>query len=173
MIYISDHGDWLGDHGLILKGPMHYEGLLRVPMIWRGPGVPAGARIDAPVSTLDLLPSFAELTGCAPLQVAHGTSLVPVWEGRATRDHAYNEWELLPTRTGVALSLRTVRTHRHKLTVDLRSGAGELYDLGADPHELDNLWDVPAAAAVQAELMARVMARPDDMRPVQVQVGMA
>ncbi|WP_415403870.1 sulfatase-like hydrolase/transferase [Tateyamaria sp. SN3-11] len=42
VIYISDHGDWLGDHGLILKGPMHYDGLLKVPMIVRGPGVPAG-----------------------------------------------------------------------------------------------------------------------------------
>ena len=38
VIYVSDHGDWLGDHGLVLKGPMHYEGLLRVPMIWNGPG---------------------------------------------------------------------------------------------------------------------------------------
>ena len=35
--YTSDHGDWLGDHGLVLKGPMHFEGLLRVPMIWNGP----------------------------------------------------------------------------------------------------------------------------------------
>ena len=43
VIYISDHGDWLGDHGLILKGPMHYEGLLRVPMIIRGPGRGCGA----------------------------------------------------------------------------------------------------------------------------------
>ena len=41
VIYLSDHGDWLGDHGLILKGPMHYEGLLRVPLIMRGPGIPA------------------------------------------------------------------------------------------------------------------------------------
>ena len=54
VIYISDHGDWLGDHGLILKGPMHYEGLLRVPMIVRGPNVRAGAVVDKPISTLTL-----------------------------------------------------------------------------------------------------------------------
>ena len=42
VVFTSDHGDWLGDHGLILKGPMHYEGLLRVGCILRGPGVPAG-----------------------------------------------------------------------------------------------------------------------------------
>lgn len=173
VIYISDHGDWLGDHGLILKGPMHYDGLLKVPMIVRGPGVPAGGRVDDPVSTLDLLPTFAELAGAAPLQTVHGASLKPLWEGRGHRDFALNEWELLPTRTGVALSLRTVRTATHKLTVDLRSGAGELYDLRADPHELTNLWDRSDASDVQAELMAMIHSRPDDMRPIQTQVGIA
>lgn len=46
VIYTSDHGDWLGDHGLVLKGSMHYEGLLRVGMIVRGPGIPAGKVVD-------------------------------------------------------------------------------------------------------------------------------
>jgi len=173
VIYVSDHGDWLGDHGLILKGPMHYDGLLKVPMIVRGPGVPAGGRVDDPVSTLDLMPTFAELAGADPLHRAHGASLKPLWAGDGHRDHAYNEWELLPTRTGVALSLRTVRTRTHKLTVDLRSGAGEMYDLVADPHELHNLWDMDAHRAVQADLMARVHARPDDAGPIRAQVGMA
>ncbi|MEM7632510.1 MAG: sulfatase-like hydrolase/transferase [Pseudomonadota bacterium] len=173
VIYISDHGDWLGDHGLILKGPMHYEGLLRVPLIIRGPGVPAGERVDAPVSTLDMLPTFAELAETAPLHSIHGASLCPLWQGRGRRDHAYNEWELLPTRAGVGLSLRTVRTRTHKLTVDMTSGAGELYDLGDDPHELKNLWDDPNAVTAQEALMAKALARPDDMRPIQTQVGMA
>ena len=173
VIYISDHGDWLGDHGLILKGPMHYEGLLRVPLILRGPGVPAGQRVPEPVSTLDLAPTFADLAGTAPLHAVHGTSLRPVWEGRETRAYAYNEWELLPTRAGVALSLRTVRTRTHKLTVDLQSGAGELYDLVADPDEMENLWDQHKAADMQAQLYAMAMARPDDAGPIRTQVGMA
>ena len=42
VIYTSDHGDWLGDHGLILKGPMPYEGLLRIPLLVKGPGIAAG-----------------------------------------------------------------------------------------------------------------------------------
>lgn len=173
VIYISDHGDWLGDHGLILKGPMHYEGLLRVPMIVKGPGVPAGKRVDEPVSTLDLGPTFFDYGGAEPLQAQHGQSLRPLIEGAGTREFAMNEWDLLPTRAGVALSLRTVRTRRHKLTVDLISGAGELYDLRADPYELENLFDAPSAAGVKAELMAMIERRPDDCRPQQVQVGMA
>ncbi|MEM9755622.1 MAG: sulfatase-like hydrolase/transferase [Pseudomonadota bacterium] len=173
VIYISDHGDWLGDHGLILKGPMHYEGLLRVPMILRGPGVPAGKSVTAPVSTIDLSPTFLDWSGAAPLHAQHGQSLRPLIEGDGTRDYAYNEWELLPTRAGVALSLRTVRTHTHKMTVDNLSGAGELYDLGADPHERVNLYDDPSAAHIRAELAAYIARRPNDLRGHQVQVGMA
>ena len=90
-----------------------------------------------------------------------------------SREFAYNEWELLPTRTGVALSLRTVRTRTHKLTVDMQSGAGELYDLENDPHELVNLFEAANAAPIRAELEAMIASRPDDALPLQTQVGMA
>lgn len=174
VIYISDHGDWLGDHGLILKGPMHYEGLLKVPMIVRGPGVPKGKKVDEPVSTLDLGPTFLDYAGGKPLQTQHGSSIRPLVEtDSATREYSFNEWQLLPTRAGVELSLRTVRTKQHKLTVDLISSAGELYDLHSDPHELDNLFDKPEVSKIQSQLMEMINNRPDDMRPNQVQVGMA
>ena len=174
VIYYSDNGDWLGDHGLILKGPMHYEGLLRVPLIVRGPGVPAGKVADAPVSTLDLGPTIYDYAGASPLVDQHGQSLRPLIErDDASRDFVLNEWELLPTRAGVALSLRTVRTKTHKLTVDYLSGAGEMYDLLSDPHEMRNIFDHPGAAAERKRLEDMLATRPDDMRPNQTQVGMA
>ena len=174
VIYISDHGDWLGDHGLILKGPMHYEGLLRVPMIVRGPNVRAGAVIDQPISTLDLGATFYDYGAAEALQTQHGTSLRPLFEtDDATRDFALNEWGLLPGRVGVALELRTVRTRTHKMTIDLNSGAGEFYDLVQDPHEQTNLFDDPAHAELQAELLSYTKTRPDDMRPDAVPVGTA
>jgi arylsulfatase A-like enzyme len=173
VIYISDHGDWLGDHGLILKGPMHYEGLLRVPMIWRGPQIPKGKVSGEPVSTLDLGPTFLDLAGATPLQTQHGQSLRPQLEGDGTRDFAMNEWQLLPTRTGVSLSLRTVRTRNHKLTVELISGAGELYDLENDPQEMENLFDAPCAHGIRAQLEDYLQRRPDDIGPDREQVGMA
>ncbi|MFK7754873.1 MAG: sulfatase-like hydrolase/transferase, partial [Sedimentitalea sp.] len=173
VIYISDHGDWLGDHGLILKGPMHYEGLLRVPMIFKGPGVPVGKVVDEPVNTLDLTATFADYADTDPLLKQHGTSLRDLVEGEGQRDFAMNEWELLPTRAGVALTLRTVRTKTHKLTVDLQSGAGELYDLVTDPGEMRNLFDLPECADIRAELEHHIASRPDDMVANQVQVGMA
>ncbi|MEM7267944.1 MAG: sulfatase-like hydrolase/transferase [Pseudomonadota bacterium] len=174
VIYISDHGDWLGDHGMILKGPMHFEGLLRVPLIVRGPGIDAGRICDQPVSTIDIGPTLFDYGGAEALLPQHGASLRPLLEDpAATRDYALNEWELHPNRVGVALSLRTVRTRTHKLTKDMNSGAGELYDLEADPYELVNLFEAKNAAPVRAQLEAYLSERPDDMRPIQTPIGTA
>ena len=173
VVYGSDHGDWLGDHGLVLKGPMHYEGLLRVPLIMRGPDIGAGAVNDNPVSTMDLAATFADYAGAEPLLAQNGSSLRPLLETGASRECARNEWDLLPTRASVQLSLRTVRIRTAKMTKDLISGAGEMYDLASDPHEMTNLFDDPAHAAMKAELEALIDMRPDDMLPLQTQVGMA
>ena len=174
VVYFSDHGDWLGDHGLVLKGPMHYEGLLRVPLILRGPGIPAGKVVGDPVSTVDLAPTMLDCAGVDPLLgTQHGESLRPLIDGDAARDCAFNEWELLPGRAGVALSLRTVRTRTHKLTVDRRSGAGELYDLAVDPDETTNLFDAPEAVGMRRELESLLSRRPDDVGPVRTPVGIA
>ncbi|MEM7686157.1 MAG: sulfatase/phosphatase domain-containing protein, partial [Pseudomonadota bacterium] len=174
VIYISDHGDWLGDHGMILKGPMHFEGLIRVPMIVRGPGVPAGRAIYQPVSTIDIGPTLYDFSGVEPMLHQHGASLRPFLEGHAAeREYALNEWELLPTRVGVHLSLRTVRTKTHKMTVDLQSGAGELYDLARDPHELDNLFEDPSASDIRSRLEDYLARRPNDIGPNRVPVGTA
>ncbi|MEM8732366.1 MAG: sulfatase-like hydrolase/transferase, partial [Pseudomonadota bacterium] len=174
VIYISDHGDWLGDHGLILKGPMHYEGLLRVPMIVKGPGVRPGVSVDDPVSTLDIGPTFFDYGAADPLLTQHGQSIRPLLESAdATRDFALNEWGLLPGRVGVALELRTVRTRSHKLTVDLNSGAGELYDLRADPNEQTNLFEDPSAVDIRRELEGFLARRPNDLKPHGTPVGTA
>lgn len=173
VIYVSDHGDWLGDHGLILKGPMHYEGLLRVPMIMRGPGVPAGKAVAEPVSTLDLAPTFCDYGEAEPLHALHGQSLRPQIEDGAPRDFALNEWGLLPGRVGVALELRTVRTRSHKLTLDLNSGEGEMYDLANDPDEQVNIFHDPEAAEMRTMLESYIASRPDDAQGDKVPVGTA
>ncbi|MBK6864142.1 MAG: sulfatase-like hydrolase/transferase [Ideonella sp.] len=174
VVYTADHGDWLGDHGLVLKGPMFYEGLLRVGLILRGPGVPAGRVVTDPVSTIDLAATFGDYCGVPVTQASHSRSLRPLVEGRGSRDHALTEWRLGPQRCGVALDLRGVRTREAKLTFEFGSRAGELYDLKQDPHEMHNLFDDPAARGLRDELMQRLLSRPQDFRdPLAQPVGPA
>lgn len=163
IIYTSDHGDWLGDHGLVLKGPMFYEGLLRVGLLLRGPGIPAGQVVADPVSTLDLAATIGDYAGVGVEAAAHSRSLRPLVEARASRDHALSEWRLGPQRCGVALDLRCVRTRDAKLTLELGSGAGELYDLRDDPHECINRFDDAGHRGLRDELMQRLASRPDDI----------
>ena len=178
VVFTSDHGDWLGDHGLVLKGPMFYEGLLRVPMIVRGPGLPAGRVVADPVSTLDLAATFGDFAGVPMPAARHSRSLRPLIEGLegplGHRDHALTEWRLGPQRCGVALDLLGVRTRHAKLTLEANSGAGELYDLRDDPHETVNRFDDPACRGLRDELMDRLATRPDDrMHPLPAPVGPA
>jgi arylsulfatase A-like enzyme len=153
---------------------MHYDGLLRVGCIVRGPGVPAGKIVPHPVSTLDFASTFYDYAGLSASRALHSRSLRPLIEGTASRDFAYNEWDLHPSRCGVALRLRTVRTKTHKLTLELDSGAGELYDLANDPSEMDNRFGDPAMAAMQRELTDMIRSRPQDVRdPPPQPIGMA
>lgn len=173
MVYSTDHGDWLGDHGLILKGPMAYEGLLRVGLLTRGPGVPAGNIVREPVSTLDLTATFADYAGVRLPDARHSRSLKPLIQGEATRDFAYSELDLHASRCGVDLWLRTVRTKTHKLTLEANSGAGELYDLVNDPQEMDNRFDDHGAKVVRRELKDMIASRPRDQIAPLPQIGMA
>lgn len=164
VIYTSDHGDWLGDHGLILKGPMMYEGLLRVGCIIKGPSIPAGSVVGEPVSTIDILPTLLDYCSIISHRSTHGKSMRGLIERPTeTRDFAYNEWDLHPSRCGVRLHLRTVRTKRHKLTLELIAGAGELYDLADDPFEMENRFADAAYDGVRKELTEMIETRPDDV----------
>jgi len=164
VFYISDHGDWLGDHGLTLKGPMFYDCLLRVPMIWRGPNVPQNRVNYEPVSTLDLVPSIMELTSTSPRLQCHGESLLSLLDGQGKRDFAMSEWELLPGRVDAKVSLRSVRTRTYKLTKEMNSGKGELYDLLADPNEMNNLFEVSKFSDIRMRLESYLTLRTQDVQ---------
>jgi len=175
IVYTTDHGELLGNHGLYLKHPIPYEDLLRIAMIVRGPGVAAGQVVREPMSTLDLAATFHDYSGVAPARALQSRSLRPLLEATgATRDVAYSEWHVHPSRCGVGLKLRTVRTRTHKCTFELESGAGELYDLVNDPEEMTNRFDDPAYAKVRAELHDMMRARPGEIaNPLAEPIGMA
>jgi arylsulfatase A-like enzyme len=175
VIYTTDHGELLGNHGLYLKHPIPYEDLLRVGLVMQGPGVPAGQVVREPVSTLDLAPTFYEYAGLPVPATIQGRSLQPLLtEPAATRDVAYSEWYVHPSRCGVGLKLRTVRTKTHKCTFELASGAGELYDLVHDPEEMVNCFDDPGYAVIRKELEEMMHARPGALLPqLPEPIGMA
>ncbi|HYC49278.1 MAG TPA: sulfatase-like hydrolase/transferase [Burkholderiales bacterium] len=165
VIYTSDHGELLGNHGLYLKGPTPYEDLLRVPLVARGPGVKADRVVAEPVSTLDFTSTFLEYARVSQPRALQSRSLRALLAGEPeTRTVAYSEWHVHPSRCGVALKLRTVRTKTHKCTFELESGAGELYDLVNDPHEMNNVFDDPAYAKTRKELEHLMRARPGRVR---------
>jgi arylsulfatase A-like enzyme len=160
VIYTTDHGEFLGHHGLYLKHPIPYEDLLRVGLVIKGPGVVAGQVVHEPVSTLDLAATFYDYTGIRAATGMQSRSLRPLLAGTPeTRQVAYSEWYVHPSRCGVGLKLRTVRTRTHKCTFELDSGTGELYDLVHDPEEMVNRFDDPGYATVRKELAEMMRAR--------------
>lgn len=173
VFYTSHHGDWLGNHGLVFKGPMFFESLLRVPLIWRGPNVPANRVVYEPVSTLDLSPTLMALSESEPQLAQHGQNLQALLDGKTKREYAMCEWELLSGRSNIPLSLRCVRTRTYKLTRDMNSGHGELYDLLADPDEQENLFDNPAAIDARQRLETYLLQRPKDAKAPGPQAGAA
>ena len=164
IFFTSDHGDYLGDHGLYMKGPAIYEGLLQVGLIMHGPGLPAGKVIREPVSTLDVAATLYDYAGVDVPGDIQSNSLRPLMgSDDVTRDVAYCEWNLNQVRQGVELKLRTVHTKTHKLTLEEASGAGEMYDLVNDPDEMRNVFDDPAQAKRRKELEDMIRARPGEV----------
>lgn len=176
IIFISDHGEWLGDHGLLLKGPMLYDGLLRVPCLIQGPGIPAGVVVDDPVGTVDVLATARDLCGFdeadgADATAGHGKSWRPLWEGTGNRDFALSEYEVDARRSAVDMDLMTVRTRRYRMSIDLRTDSGELYDMQEDPDEQVNRFDDASHASRRAELLDMIRSRPADQIPAAPRIG--
>jgi len=149
VVYLSDNG-WLnGEHQLRSKGPMLYEELVRMPLILRQPGVvPAGRKVAALVSSLDLYPSLAARAGAPPPQPLDGLDLWPLVVGgaRQLRDAVFLEF-LEKGSTGDVEPMLGVVTRTHKYTRYLHGGDEELYDLTADSLEMRNLAASPEASA--------------------------
>jgi arylsulfatase len=157
VIFTSDHGDFMGDHGLLFKGPLHYQGLVRVPFIWSEPGGQVARRSAALHSTLDIAQSILDRTGTAPYHDMQGASVLPSLAASGTPTHeeaVLIEDEIQRVFGGFdqPVRLRTLITNRWRVTHYLGANWGELYDLQRDPAERDNLWFDRAHAEIRARL---------------------
>ena len=84
----TDHGDLMGDHQLMLKGPYHFQGLLRVPMLMKVPGLTMGRVTTSLACTVDLVQTILHLAGLKPYHGMQGHSLVPLLDDPTATIHA-------------------------------------------------------------------------------------
>lgn len=129
IIYSSDHGEMLGDHGLYTKS-LAYEASLRVPLIIAGPGIEPNRTSDTLVELIDLNPSICNMAGVPVLANIDGKSITPVLHGES--DTHRNE------TVSKLINFSSIRTRTHKL-IESRDGFIELYNLEDDPEELNNI----------------------------------
>jgi arylsulfatase A-like enzyme len=188
IVFVSDHGDFVGEYGLVRKGPEVPNVLMRVPMIWTGPGVLRGTGPQtAHVSLVDIMPTLCEAIGAPIPDGVQGRSLWPMLTGGDSPPeefasvygeqgmgglHFENETEVIdPAVDGLnrevgfdCLNSRsqsgTMRTLRKgRWKLDFdMQGRGQLYDLEADPLELRNLYGSAGTAAVEREMLAELLA---------------
>lgn len=154
VLFVSDNG-WLeGQHRYAHGKRAIYEPSMHLPLLVRGPGIPAGSSSSALAANVDLAPTILELTGAVAEDELDGRSLVPVLRAPATTWDRDVLHELVagggdPPFTGV-------RTEDDLVYVEHGTGEHELYDLRTDPFQLDSRHDDPAYADRQEALAARL-----------------
>jgi arylsulfatase A-like enzyme len=160
IVFTSDNGYYLGEHRQREGKIKAHEPVIHVPLLVAGPGIEQGVRYH-PITTMDLTSTILDLAGAKPLPAMDGSSVlgtmtgpdqpwtVPVvTEGLITDVHRRKGSDV-----PAGLTTSGLRTGRYKL-IRYANGDAELYDLMTDPNELSSVWDDPAYASVQRQLVA-------------------
>jgi uncharacterized sulfatase len=173
IVFTSDHGYNIGQHGLHSKGngywivggvngptvPNMFDTSIRAPFIVRGPGIPSGRVVEAPVTFEDLAPTLVALGGAAwPSDAAgHGRNLGPWLRGESPtewRDTVFGQYDI---HHYTIAHLRMIRTADWKLVRSYGTTTkDQLFDLRSDPGELTNLWNRPAHRDTRRQLESRL-----------------
>ncbi len=168
VVFVSDHGDLLGDHGLVAKNQTNYEEVVRVPCIFRLPEyIPAGRRVSDLVEGVDLMPTILDAVG---VPVPDGVKGESQWAAICGTGPGTKEAVLIEHRVPHGRSVKTLRTKRWKYW---RYSTGEeiLVDLEADPSEFTNLavdGDYEGKLCEMRELLLDVLLRVDDDLPPRI-----
>lgn len=156
VVFTTDHGHFVSQHGLIAKGPFHYEDMVKLPFIARFPGrMAAGTTCNAMQSLVDLPSTILSIAGLEIPRVMAGVDQREVWFGQkeSARDHVIVENHHEPT----TIFAYTYIDRRYKLTTYYHRNYGELFDLQTDPGEVRNLWNSPEHQSLKAELVMKFL----------------
>lgn len=137
IVLVSDHGELLYAHPKDFNMADHrsvYDADLHVPLIFRGPGIPSGKRVDALVSHYDLLPTLLDLDGIAAPGGLDGTSLKPILSGQTSAVHPY-----LFAEESILTPQYSVRNARYKVIETMRTGEIQCFDNQTDPEETHSI----------------------------------
>jgi arylsulfatase A-like enzyme len=154
VVFTSDHGNMLGQHGMMEKSTLaFYDDLMRVPLLMRLPGsIAAGTVCEAGASSVDLAPTILDYLAAPPLKSVHGRSLRPFLDGQPDDGRPiYGE----RGEPNVAGTLRMIRTRDWKLCLPAQESKNvvtDLYQLDADPGETRNLARDASARATLRDL---------------------
>ena len=157
VVYTSDHGELLGEHGMWYKCSL-YEQSVRIPLIISWPCNLPRRRVKEPVSSVDLSATIVELAGAPRLDWMDGDSLLSLAKGESQdwKNEAISEYHAM----GVTRPLAMIRQGRFKLNYSLGERT-ELYDLQDDPAEFNDLGENPAYEDVRETLQARLLSQWD------------
>jgi arylsulfatase A-like enzyme len=146
VIFAADNGLSLGDHGLMEKQNLYEFGGMHVPLVMSGPGIPQG-KSAAFVYLMDLFPTVCELTATPIPPLVEARSLAPILRGQASkiRDTAFTAYKDVQ---------RAIRDERWKLIRYPQINRTQLFDLKADPHELNDLSSDPKHSDMVKEMLA-------------------
>ena len=158
VIFMSDHGEMLGDHGIYFKGPHFYDEAIRVPLVISCPQrFKSGLKINGLTELVDLTPTLLEAAGLNVPSRVQGRSLIPHLAGVAEPDRHrdrvfceyYNSW----THSDAYGTM--LRSDTAKIVAYHGTNQGELYDLEADPDEFTNLWDSGEHQPLKLDMLQR------------------
>ena len=160
IIFTSDHGEMLGDHGLLLKGCRFYEGAVHIPLIISWPGRYAQGLIsDALVELTDLVPTLLDAASLPIPEEIQGSSLSTLLAGESD-PHRHRSFVRCEYHDALdrpyASHANMIYDGRHKLAVYHGHEVGELYDLREDPDEFENLWHVAEARDTRERLLKQL-----------------
>jgi arylsulfatase A-like enzyme len=167
LVLTSDHGEEFFEHGGVLHGQTQYQEVIRVPLLFKGRGIPAGARVPVPVSLVDVAPTLLARAGVAVPRGLDGIDVAPLWSDgpRAVEDrYLFSEADHNNVEHDIT---RAVRYRNFKLHFNRLSREYRLYDLASDPGERNELSaSQEKAGAALSESLDRFMASERTEAPV-------